>query len=383
MRPQRRRSASTPAPSCVGRSSAASVSWKPGSTPLRPRPPPRSHSHLETPPCHTCSYARRWTVTFWTFIRSRCHLVRMTTKEQLNARVHTIIATITSGLRVEDQTVECKREWIQIPKMARQLAGLANAANGEEVLWIVGIDDDKRVILGAQAQELANYIPQLHAEYDANCGPELLIHSTIHYDHKTVHALLFDSCSAPYVIKARRNDVGGTNPEYEVPFRVGESTITARRQHLLRIFAPASRLPAIEFLHVQASGSDRSRMGLMARMHITTPGGQRVVIPDHRCGIGFRVDADEKYVPASGVSVRREEGNLVIASSKQLVVDGGAFARISGVVEGDCSDLRDHTLIVRVEIGVANADRPLTFEHSLEPMPNHPMVWMWRADQRS
>ena len=47
----------------------------------------------------------------------------------------------------EDSRVECKRVWIaEHWEVARQLAGHANAARGEVLLWLIGVDEIDGVI---------------------------------------------------------------------------------------------------------------------------------------------------------------------------------------------------------------------------------------------
>lgn len=47
---------------------------------------------------------------------------------------------------VEDTRVELKTEWIEPKKAAWGLAGHANAASGEPVLWVIGVDEDRGVV---------------------------------------------------------------------------------------------------------------------------------------------------------------------------------------------------------------------------------------------
>ncbi len=68
-----------------------------------------------------------------------------------------IIERINSRKPIEDSRVELKSEWIEPQKSARQIAGHANTARGESILWLIGVDEDKGVV-DVQQEELANWL---------------------------------------------------------------------------------------------------------------------------------------------------------------------------------------------------------------------------------
>ena len=48
-----------------------------------------------------------------------------------------VINSVDAGHPSEDARVELKAEWIEAQKAARQIAGHANAARGDPILWLV------------------------------------------------------------------------------------------------------------------------------------------------------------------------------------------------------------------------------------------------------
>jgi hypothetical protein len=77
-----------------------------------------------------------------------------------------IIDSVKNGKPIEDSRVELKREWPSDHwKSARQIAGHCNAARGEHVLWLVGIDQ-KKGVMGAVYAELSNWFAQVDACFD-------------------------------------------------------------------------------------------------------------------------------------------------------------------------------------------------------------------------
>src|SRR5438093_863250 len=85
---------------------------------------------------------------------------------EVEYRVLSIIERVEKKQPIEDFTVELKAEWPkEINKTARQIAGHANAARGELILCIIGLDQNRGVI-GAQYNELSNWFNSVKSEFD-------------------------------------------------------------------------------------------------------------------------------------------------------------------------------------------------------------------------
>ncbi|WP_433678044.1 transposase [Nocardia sp. CA-119907] len=70
--------------------------------------------------------------------------------QRIEARVLDIVTRVVGGGRAEDDSVECKAQWPGDPaKAARRIAAISNAARGDDVIWIVGLDEDGQVIASA------------------------------------------------------------------------------------------------------------------------------------------------------------------------------------------------------------------------------------------
>ena len=117
---------------------------------------------------------------------------------QIEAWTLAIIDRVNSKSPIEVFRVELKSEWPQPQKAARQIAGHANAARGESILWLIGVDEDKGVT-GATHEELANWFVSIQAEFDG-IAPSM-IDINIPIDGKTIVALYFETDQAPYVVK--------------------------------------------------------------------------------------------------------------------------------------------------------------------------------------
>lgn len=157
-----------------------------------------------------------------------------------------VIDCVKKGQPNEDFLVELKRDWIDQEKAARRIAGHANAARGENILWLIGVDENQGVI-GVNITDLASWYSTVES-----CFNELaprMIPLNIPVDGKTVVALFFETDRAPFVVK---NPVYGSKGagavELEVPWRENTSIRSARCSDLIRLLAPLERLPEIEII---------------------------------------------------------------------------------------------------------------------------------------
>ena len=67
-------------------------------------------------------------------------------RHELEVFVGNILHAVERGHQVEDDArVELKREWpTDRSRAARRIAGHANAAEGREIIWVIGVDEKKR-----------------------------------------------------------------------------------------------------------------------------------------------------------------------------------------------------------------------------------------------
>ena len=240
-------------------------------------------------------------------------------RQELEARVLDLLDRVERGQPVEDSTVELKMEWPRdLRRTARQIAGHANAARGDRILWIIGADEGGRRIVTADEQELANWWPAVRRHFDG-IGPTLTSNLAVTRDGATVVALLFDTDRSPYVVRT------GTEPALEVPWRRGNSTMTARREDLLRLLVPTLRRPHVEVLGAQVQVHPGQKMHLAAALYVVAP--ELVWFVFHRCRIELRWA--DVVLPAQSVDmythrVDNRPTTNVRSSSSELGIDGPA-----------------------------------------------------------
>ena len=73
-----------------------------------------------------------------------------------------IIDRVIQKQPIEDDRVELKAEWPDALKAARRIAGHANAARGEPILWLIGVDEKAGAIPRANALNCLRF-PDVHS----------------------------------------------------------------------------------------------------------------------------------------------------------------------------------------------------------------------------
>jgi hypothetical protein len=210
-----------------------------------------------------------------------------------------VLARLEGGGAIEDARVELKGGWIDPSKAARRLAGHANAALGEPVLWIVGVSEFGKPIKHEQMDQ-AQWCAQVHSHL-LPPFPEIRSVTTI-WQERPVVALFIDTSRAPYVY---RNPVYGSADggpvEFEVPWRSMTAVRSARHEDLVRMLVPRSKAPFLEVLKVHLhilgppnpaqgkyappSAGDKNRWHLDATLYFVPREGRPVVLAGHKHSI--------------------------------------------------------------------------------------------------
>lgn len=200
---------------------------------------------------------------------------------ELEAKVLDIVDRVIRRQPVEDSLVELKTAWIEPQKAARRIAGHANAAHGQPIIWIVGVDENGGRVVGAAKTDLANWYPAVSSRFD-EVAPDLLLDLSISYEEQTIVALLFDTSRVPYVVKVPN----GQNVHREVPWRTGTGIDSARRQDLLRLLSPLQKYPKVEIVETMLELFDPKTLGtsdssglLVVRILIAPQGSEPLVFP--------------------------------------------------------------------------------------------------------
>lgn len=223
---------------------------------------------------------------------------------QVENWVLSIAEQVLSGGRVEDSRVELKAVWPELPeKAARRIAAHANAARGENILWIIGIDEKNQIVCGADNCELANWYPQIQSFFDG-LAPSIKDYN-VPFGGKNLVAMLFVTDRAPYVVKNKEND------RLEVPWRDGTRTRSATRSELLKVLAEKIVTPQIEVLEgtlrANLYGSPQPKKidwELSIELYVEVVQDAFIVIPFHRCSAQFSIFPFTQSISFTSLSVK-------------------------------------------------------------------------------
>ena len=200
-----------------------------------------------------------------------------------------VLTARATGARPEDSLIEFKRELPSPEKAARRIAGLCNAARGEDVLWIVGVDEQRGAV-GLTSFDLSIWLPSVLTYFDGI--PPSITDVVIPFGGVSLLALAFHSLRPPYVVRNPGfGSVQGVVAEREVPWREGTRTRSACRDELLSILIEVDRFPDVEILEAHCSlvGRNPNRpdetvsayVGL--DVYIMPRSSAPLVLPLHRC----------------------------------------------------------------------------------------------------
>ncbi len=305
----------------------------------------------------------------------------------LESRVLGIVEAVLDGRQVEDDRVELKSKWPPAEhKTARQIAGHVNAAGGEPVLWVIGLDEKGRTFGSTSGTEPADWWSSVRRHF-VEVAPDLTFLRVPVGGGADVLALQFTSDRAPYVVGV----AGGGQVEREVPWREGNSTRTAQRHEMIRSVVAEASVPTLELIGGELDVlefSDDSRlyyedgyndgdMKVEGVLHMFMSVRAPAYLPQHRqtltirSGDSKRIDLGSFRLKGSyrfdGVSqqtgLRRQVpfGNVSVlgASSVEVSGPGEIVLRVDHVIDaGDGALLRQASEVeLELTLAVDRSDR--------------------------
>jgi len=284
-----------------------------------------------------------------------------------------IIERVESRQPIEDSRIELKASWPDDPKKtARQIAGHANAARGEPILWLIGVDENAGQVPGADFVEFSSWYARVRASFD-ELTPEP-VSLNVPVGSATVVALYFETDRAPYVVK---NPQGGM-VQREVPWRVATGVTSATRSQLLRLLSPLQKLPQVEIVGAvlvaepweNPQGETYLRWDINLALFLTQPAEQQTVLPSHRCDITFGIAGERPVGPLSGMEFRSDGSKNVNATRNAVLIKGpGLFEiryTISSKLERVSDDLFSRNASFGLTLRSVNMELPISIYAELK-----------------
>lgn len=299
---------------------------------------------------------------------------------EVEAWARRIIHRVVRSAPIEDARVELKREWpTDYSRAARRIAGHCNASAGDELLWLIGLDE-RAGVHGVISEEMASWWPAVKAQFDGQAPA--IRNLVIEEAGRELVALLINADRAPYVVRNPFHGQQNAGPvSLEVPWRDGTTTRTATREDLLRILVPQQILPGIEITDAGAElRVDTAGIQLVVSIacYAVVPMGTTVVLPNHQAAMQVRMAGQAEVLDDFTVSFRgpatyqnpAEDPRLhtVRQGVEQIILEGPGFLRVTGIsnlaVEPPPDQLGPVEVLARVR--PAGCERHFTLEVGLE-----------------
>jgi hypothetical protein len=246
----------------------------------------------------------------------------------LQGWAYEVVERVAKRLIVEDDLVEFKSAWIEPHKAARRIAAQANAARGEDFLWLVGIDPRKAdpfveieaIDPDAWLREVATYFIDNHLP---ECGC-----FQVSYNGKSVYAIAFGSSDFPFLISLKKLNQKGGHPEgiaeAELPWRTGTGARSATRQQILSLLYRIPPLPDIEVLGAEFLPSESLLgtidfgIGFYVKLYVIPRSRDWVIVPLHRVqwviqlpdGVGHLFNESCEFLAENDDVARRDHVSL-------------------------------------------------------------------------
>jgi hypothetical protein len=282
-------------------------------------------------------------------------------RKQLEGRILAVVEATQKGRPQEDSYTELKAELPQDAERAsRQLGGHANSANGEPILWVVGIQEDGKVV-GARKQELANWLPAVAKRFDG-AAPRLSQCVTLRFGSKTILGLLFLTDDLPYVVcKA--------DGSREVPWREGNRTRQAARSELVGLLREFARLPEVDVMdaHLRMGEPFRRKRPCVfqASLYFKPRLGNQVTIPFHDCFGSVELHGSAKRVAFDTIELRFTQDYYTSRPAKDIVIRKAGLVDLTAKATILAGRFEKAQANVEVNLRPVNSMRPVVIRHEL------------------
>jgi hypothetical protein len=297
-----------------------------------------------------------------------------------------VIERVVANHPSEDSLVELKTTWPEDSnKAGRRIAGHANAARGEPILWLIGVDQDNGV-QGVVYAELANWWLQIQAEF--NGVSPTIWDLNISWNDRTVVALLFETERAPFVV---RNQVfgqpGGGSVELEVPWREGTRTRSATHNDLVLLLSPSVRVPYSEIIsaalsitgRIESEGKREYFWVLDFKVFINPMVGDRLVLLDNRCSGSFEIPHRIPRTELVNWHVVNVAGERTAKLENGFSMEAPSIVRLRAEGRTLETDNLDGEIQIEAKILPVNGDRPIIINATLmQTVPITNSLFMWR-----
>jgi hypothetical protein len=270
------------------------------------------------------------TKTLFRFSKRFQRYYDMRDRLQLEAWASEIVQSVGRKQIQEDDRIEFKSTWpSDHNRMARRIAGMANAAGGHEIILLIGVDPKgEPPITDPGTEDLSEWLPAIRKQFAENNFPSEIVCQPTFEDYRCV-AIIFDSSNAPFLVKNPNFGTAGHTIEFEVPWRAGTSVRTARRSEILSLMRRHAHRPDFEVLHFQANaGHDfvgDAHLSFFVTLYAIADETNSIVLPFHR--ISWKVDygQGDEEIQSETVKYFSQDESVSLTNSSILIASQGLF----------------------------------------------------------
>lgn len=298
-------------------------------------------------------------------------------KQQLEYWVLRVVDQVQRGAHSEDSRVELKAEWPAHIDAARRIAAHANAARGEDVLWVIGLDETRGPI-GADAIELSDWMAKVRKNFVDSVMPDVE-DLNVNIDGKTLVALRFKTDRAPFVVRNPSYGKPDGGPVmYEVPWREGRSTRSATRHDLMRLLVPLTVLPEIECIrldvhvmrHRQAGADDVLKWQVNGELYVVPATTALVTFPKHKTEMVLRKAGDEASLSLGNLGFYGSQGPVEVHQAGVAFTGPGTVSlSLVTTVDSTWGDLTTQSLSCTITLASAGATSLCRLDLTLVSQP--------------
>jgi hypothetical protein len=191
------------------------------------------------------------------------------------------IEQLKNIVQPEDTLLELKGPWsTDYNKAARQLAGRLNAAKGDYVLWLFGVDE-KEGMVTLDNVDVTPWYQNIKKEFDGQ-APNFR-HYNIQCKAGLIVALLFVGGESLYQVKtAHFGKEKGERCQFEVPWHEAGTTRTATRNEILGMLLPKVKKPSLEIIHARLEYKPNKALACWGQFYVVPQNGDELFFPFHK-----------------------------------------------------------------------------------------------------
>jgi len=333
----------------------------------------------------------------------------------LQGWAYEVVERVVRKQVAEDDLVEFKSAWIDPDKAARRIAAQANAARGEDFLWLIGIDPRQNdPFVQIDPVEPDAWLREVESYFVDRRRPEWRCFQ-LTYNDKSIYVIAFGTAEFPFLISLKKINQKSGCPEgiadAELPWRSGTGTRSATRQQILSLLYDIPPLPDIEVMGSEfvpfesETGTVDFDLGFYAKLYIIPRSPGALVIPFHRVGwsvwlpdgSGRQFMASCRFYPQNkplveespvmlgrlfvpfrlkkGFAAKTEPSDSIELRASELVIKGSGIVWFIGLLRDNWDELSAVEVVhgkILLSVGPERTLLPVNFEsHNIFPaIPN-------------